>query len=209
MAYAPSCAGWWAAPLVVPEFADVARVSAGGHAEFAGAFQRAKTKRLAPRQRAHPKALVPRLVSAPYAARHVPTPGNTPRSYLWAYAATPHGSPTAKNLRLALQRACAASHDCADGRRGDAARRQRNATFCVEPPGLTPGRASIVTALLAGCVPVLFAPEQTGSGPRTGAAGGTRPLAMLDTRCATGGAYVGARCGRFRERRRRHARDDS
>ncbi|KAH8095351.1 phosphopyruvate hydratase [Aureococcus anophagefferens] len=41
-----------------------------------------------------------------------------------------------------------------------AALAKRNATFCVEPPGLTPGRASIVTALLLGCVPVLFAPEQ-------------------------------------------------
>jgi len=30
VAYAPRCAGWWAAPLVVPEFAEVARVSVGG-----------------------------------------------------------------------------------------------------------------------------------------------------------------------------------
>ena len=100
VAYAPRCACWWAAPLVIPEFADVARVSVGGYEEFAGAFQREKTKRLAPRQRAHPETLVPRLVSAPYAARHVPTPGNAPRSYLWAYAASRAASVSYTHLTL-------------------------------------------------------------------------------------------------------------
>ena len=73
------------------------------------------------------------------------------------------------------------------------------ATFCVEPPGLTPGRASIVTALLAGCIPVLFAPEQ--DRPLTGAAGGTRGAS-----CSTCAGAAGLRRGRaraFRERRRR------
>ena len=135
---------------------------------------------------------MPRLVSAPYAARHVQTPGVDHRSFLWAYAATPHGSPNAKNLRLALQRACAASNDCADGRRGDAARHQRNATFCVEPPGLTPGRASIVTALLAGCVPVLFAPEQDRLWPLHWGGWRDASRVMLDTRRATAEpSYVG------------------
>ena len=223
VAYAPRCAGWWAAPLVVPEFAEVVRVSVGGvhtastrrldgvtgtpsprpthrgtrvaragYEEFAGAFQRAKTKRLSARQRAHPEALVPRLVSAPYAARHVQPPGAAARRYLWAYAATPHGSENAKNLRLALQRACAASNDCADGRRGDAARHQRNATFCVEPPGLTPGRASIVTALLAGCIPVLFAPEQDRLWPLHWGGWRDASRVMLDMRRATAEpSYVG------------------
>ena len=171
VAYAPRCAGWWAAPLVIPEFADVARVSVGGYEEFAGAFQRAKTKRLAPRRRAHPEALVPRLVSAPYASDIRDDSGGK-RHYLWAYASTAHGPDKARNLREALSRQCASSNSCATGKSADgktstgkSARdahidRQRDATFCVEPPGLTPGRASIVTALLAGCIPVLFAPEQ-------------------------------------------------
>ena len=169
------------------------RVARAGYEEFAGAFQRAKTKRLSARQRAHPEALVPRLVSTPYAARHYGgTPGAAARRYLWAYAATPHGSPNAKNLRLALQRACAASNDCADGRRGDAARHQRNATFCVEPPGLTPGRASIVTALLAGCIPVLFAPEQDRLWPLHWGGWRDASRVMLDTRRATAEpSYVG------------------
>lgn len=195
VAYAPRCTGWWAAPLALPEFNGVARVSVGGYEEFAGAFQRTKTKRLSRKQRAHPETLVPRLVSVPYASmgHGDPPPGDAARHSLWAYAATPHGSAAAKNLRLALQRACAASQACTDGRRGDALRHQRNATFCVEPPGLTPGRASIVTALLAGCIPVLLAPEQDRLWPLHWGGWRASSRVMLDAARATAEpAYVEA-----------------
>ena len=62
-----------------------------------------------------------------------------------------HGKENAKNLRLALQQGLAASNDFAA-----AARRRRAPTrpgLLRRAAGLTPGRASIMTALLAGCIP--------------------------------------------------------
>ena len=55
VAYVPKCAGWWATPLDVATFKDVARVSVGGYEEFEGDFQRGKTlKGLSARQRSRP-----------------------------------------------------------------------------------------------------------------------------------------------------------
>ena len=184
----PKCAGWWATPLDVATFKDVARVSVGGYEEFEGDFQRGKTlKGLSARQRSRPANLVPRLVSAPYVAAVRWRTGERARPpwqdvdrrrpLLFAYSATPHGSANAVRLRTALAAACARAgpavcdggrppqkaagfEEPSDADRAVAALAKRNATFCVEPPGLTPGRASIVTALLFGCVPVLLAPEQ-------------------------------------------------
>lgn len=184
VAYIPKCAGWWATPLGFEPFTQFARVAVGGYEEFAGDYQRGKTlKGLDARQRRRPQDLVPRLVSAPYVAAvrwSAREAGPPPwadarvRPRLFAYSATPHGSANAVALRKALGDACARAGPAVcdagerapenaeptDASRARAALAKRNATFCVEPPGLTPGRASIVTALLLGCVPVLFAPEQ-------------------------------------------------
>ena len=184
VAYIPKCAGWWATPLGFEPFTQFARVAVGGYEEFAGDYQRGKTlEGLDARQRRRPQDLVPRLVSAPYvaavrwSAREAGPPpwaDARARPRLFAYSATPHGSANAVALRRALGDACAragpavcdagerapADAEPTDASRARAALAKRNATFCVEPPGLTPGRASIVTALLLGCVPVLFAPEQ-------------------------------------------------
>ncbi|KAJ1451683.1 exostosin family-domain-containing protein [Pelagophyceae sp. CCMP2097] len=192
VAYAPRCAGWWARPR--PTVRQFARVSIGGYEEFGGDFERSKTRdSLSSWQRRHPEAVVPRLMSAPYVgavrwsaaleAAGAPKPWKQRRARkaLFAYSATPHGSPNAVALRLALAEACrrAGAQCAAPGAaaqrgplRGGAAPEpsaaarlgatlaKLNSTFCVEPPGLTPGRQSIVNALLLGCIPVLFASEQ-------------------------------------------------
>ncbi|KAJ8601869.1 hypothetical protein CTAYLR_002684 [Chrysophaeum taylorii] len=176
--YAPKCVGWWTSPMP-PLVRQFARVAVGGYEEFEGDFQRAKTLgKLTASERSRPRALVPRLVSAPYVAsvrwaaarREAPPWTNTgpPRRFLFSYSGTPHGADKAVELRRALSALCegnanlcapSGAADTADGRlRSTLAK--RNATFCLEPPGLTPGRASIVADLLFGCVPVLFAPEQ-------------------------------------------------
>jgi len=186
VAYNAKCRGWWTSPMPLA-LASVARVAVGGYEEFRGAFQRPKTlQKLSPDQRRRPQLLVPRLVSAPYVANVRWSSSQTTRAfsptrrYLFAYSGTPHGAPAAVELRLALRAACdAAPADCASASsfsaKGEAkppfqewpveARlrstlQMRNATFCPQPPGLTPGRSSIVTALLLGCVPVFFSEEQ-------------------------------------------------
>jgi hypothetical protein len=40
-----------------------------------------------------------------------------------------------------------------------ALRLKRRATFCLEPPGFSPPRKSILDSLLSGCIPVLFYPN--------------------------------------------------
>ena len=40
-------------------------------------------------------------------------------------------------------------------------RLRRRSVFCLEPPGIMPGRKSQMDALLSGCIPVLFFSEQT------------------------------------------------
>lgn len=172
--YAPRCRGWWAQPMT-DVLRRAARVAVGGYEELSGDFQRAKTlAKLSDDERRHPDRLVPRLISAPYVAaiRWASTMGRGPwtevrqRRALFTYAGSPHGSQSAVALREALAALCRA-HKCpsadaslAASSRISATLAKRNATFCLEPPGLTPGRASILTALLLGCIPVLFAPEQ-------------------------------------------------
>mmetsp|Transcript_8889 Transcript_8889/g.13656 ORF Transcript_8889/g.13656 Transcript_8889/m.13656 type:complete len:492 (-) Transcript_8889:1294-2769(-) len=146
--------------------------------------------KLSAKQRKRPQMLVPRLISAPYVAnvRFIGSSNflfspslSLKKTYLYHYAGTPHGSPKATRLRALLQKICysepkfcASSSgqrhppDARDAENGewshtarlDSTLSMRNATFCLEPPGLTPGRSSIVTALLLGCIPVFFAKEQ-------------------------------------------------
>lgn len=182
--YMPKCVGWWAMPMP-PLIRQFARVAVGGYEQLNGDFQRANTlERLSDRDRANPQNLVPRLVSAPYVAnvrwstrfQASPPwkPSRTPRAYLFAYSGSPHGSSNAVELRVMLSAICrnhpmhcataVDGNDAADpadvNMRIRSTLAKRNATFCLEPPGLTPGRASIVSSLLLGCIPVLFAPEQ-------------------------------------------------
>ena len=174
------------------------RASPAQATRFAGA--RAPRRSASTRQRAHPEALVPRPCRHP-ARRDIMVErrrrGPAPLCFM-----TPRGSET-PGLRLALQRPAplqmiaptAAAAAPAPPAQRDLLRR------AARP---APGLASIVTALLAGCIPVLFAPEQTGLALRR-AAGGTR---RASCRHAPGGEPAsGTRAGGSRERRRRHARD--
>lgn len=168
--YMPKCTGWWANPMP-PLVQKFARVAVGGYEEFSGQFQRTKTLAVRRDDRAHPENLIPRLVSAPYVANvrwskdfqsQPPWQQQRQRHYLFSYAASPHGSEDAVALRTHLGQLCVDSPlDCITATdRVQSTLAKINATFCLEPPGLTPGRSSIVTALLLGCIPVLFAPEQ-------------------------------------------------
>ena len=182
--YQPRCTGWWTTPMPAI-LASFARVAVGGYEEFLGDFQRGKTLKTTPKVHKNPELLVPRLVSAPYVANVRFSTTTIPkendditRSFLFHYSGTAHGSEKSIHLRTALQAACDTNPSkCGTAQTPD--RRQareafeiplekrltatlemRNATFCLQPPGLTPGRSSIMTALLLGCIPVLFAKEQ-------------------------------------------------
>lgn len=196
VAYHKQCSGWWVAPFTHQLMSMFVRVAIGGYEQFYGEFVRAEKQK----SEIQYITAMPRLVSAPYVSNVRWSPHLSPhkeaeiafsssRSYLFSYAATPHGPPRATQLRSALQIACEiASGQCIGGTspcpagakiasrssratsfhcpepppsdRQKAAESKLNSTFCVEPPGTTPGRQSIVNALLLGCIPVIFSREQ-------------------------------------------------
>ena len=180
VAYQIKCHNWWTTPMPAI-LASFARVAVGGCEELIGDFHRDRTVQ---RQQENPQLIIPRLVSAPYVANvrfsttTIPiTTENDERPFLFMYSGSLHGSNKSIQLRTALQAACDTNpSQCATAKSGSERRRRttqvelekrlpstlkmRNATFCPQPPGDTPGRASMMTALLLGCIPIYFAPEQ-------------------------------------------------
>ena len=112
--------------------------------------------------------------SLPYLSRrwtaHQPWKAPTrPRDVLVSYVGAAHGG--AARLRRALRQACIDSFNCSyldpsgkgmkESLEANVVSLFERSVFCLQPEGDTAYRKSIVDALLAGCIPVFFAPSTT------------------------------------------------
>lgn len=92
----------------------------------------------------------------PWQSRHT-------RYYLLAVSLRVHGR--AARVRRELQHTCAHESACSLGPPSHAFQQYWNATFCAQPPGDAISRKGVVDALLVGCIPILFHPQQRGQWP--------------------------------------------